>query len=222
MTTSIKRTAWGGALAACLLALCLGAFAPSAFANQHFDAPTTVSDDITRIHVNKLDADTHSFVVGATMAIIEKDTGVVVDEWVTGSGTHQNEKGLNVDVVYILRELAAPAGYSTVQDVEFVVNETEGTGITILSQGSDSELVESYKVNLYDEPIAAENVVTVSKERTTYAKDDSSKTNKTVAPKTGDESPLALIAVLVLSGIALIVLLQFMKRHMSNSGSDRS
>ena len=43
-----------------LLALILACtcFTSQAFANRTIDAPTTVSDDITRVHVNKLDADT--------------------------------------------------------------------------------------------------------------------------------------------------------------------
>jgi len=191
------------------LALSCVAFALPAYANIQLDAPTTVSDDITRVHVNKLDADTHEYVSGAQMAIINEETGEVVDEWVTGQGTHMNEKGLDVDVVYILREVGAPEGYDAVEDVRFVVNETEGTGITILSQGNDSELVESYKVNLYDKPHDSENVVTVTETRATP-----SATTRAVAPKTGDEAPLLPIAIFAVVGVAVILLLQIPKRKM--------
>lgn len=183
------------ALLACIVAV------PQAFAeNIQLDAPTKVSDDITRLHVNKLDADTHEFVVGATMAIVNEETGEIVDSWVTDSSSHVNEKGLDVGVVYILREIEAPEGFDTVDEVRFVVNETEGTGITILSQGSDSELTESYKVNLYDKkkPVEREIVVT--------------KTTTTPSPKTGDETPLSVVAGLVGAGLLLIVALQLVKR----------
>lgn len=179
-----------------------------ALAKKHFDAPTTVSDDITRLHVNKLDADTHEYVQGARMAIIEKDSGRVVDEWVTGSGTHENEKGLDVDVVYILRELEAPEGYSAVEDIEFVVNATEGTGIKILSQGADSELVESYKVNLYDKAVTTENEVVV-----TQTKGSQSGTSTKPAPKTGDETPFAPIVVGVVLAILGVIALEMFKRQ---------
>ena len=236
--TLTAHLARGAALAFAALALAL-AFAAPAHANIHLDAPTTVSDDITRVHVAKLDADTHEFVEGAKMAIVEEETGAVVDEWVTGTSAHENEKGLNVNVVYVLRELEAPEGYDRVEDVRFVVNETEGTGITILSQGTDSELVESYRVNLYDRPHAVERetVVTQTREQapterrqvvtttkpapssnntvtTNNTTQSSEQPNKAVAPKTGDETPLAVVAVLVAAGILLILLLQLPKRRL--------
>lgn len=196
------------------VALTCAVFALPAYANIQLDAPTTVSDDITRLHVNKLDADTHEYVSGATMVIINEETGEVVDQWVTGSGTHENEKGLDVDVVYVLRELEAPDGYSTVEDVRFVVNETEGTGITVLSQGSDSELVESYKVNLYDKADDIENEIVVTETRGVPAT-PAERTTKAAAPKTGDETPMMPIAMFVVAGIATILILQVPKRRMN-------
>lgn len=202
-----------------MLAVCalgLAAFAAAfacampAYANIHLNAPTTVSDDITRLHINKLDADTHEYVSGAKMAIIDEATGEVVDEWVTGPGVHENEKGLDVDVVYVLRELEAPEGYATAEDVRFVVNETEGTGITVLSQGNDSELVESYKVNLYDKAADVENEIVVTQTRGVPADN----ATRAVAPKTGDETPLTVIAVLVAIGVLAILLLQVPKSKM--------
>lgn len=198
-----------------LLALILACtcFTSQAFANRTIDAPTTVSDDITRIHVNKLDADTREYVQGAKMAIIEKESGLVVDEWVTGGSTHQNEKGLDVNKVYILRELEAPDGFDKVQDVEFIVNETEGTGITIVSQGKDSELVESYKVNLYDKAKTIEDEIVVTETRGTSSSNTTSGTTKNPAPKTGDETPLWPIIALVVVGIIGIGVLEIPKRR---------
>ena len=198
-----------------LLALILACtcFTSQAFANRTIDAPTTVSDDITRIHVNKLDADTRAYVQGAKMAIIEKESGLVVDEWVTGGSTHQNEKGLDVNKVYILRELEAPDGFDKVQDVEFIVNETEGTGITIVSQGKDSELVESYKVNLYDKAKTIEDEIVVTETRGTSSSNTTSGTTKNPAPKTGDETPLWPIIALVVVGIIGIGVLEIPKRR---------
>ena len=185
------------------LACPLQAFAAD---NVQLNAPTTVSDDITRLHVDKLDADTHEQLAGATMAIINEKTGEVVDSWVTGTSTHENEKGLDVNVVYILRELEAPEGYDKVEDVRFIVNETEGTGITVLSQGSDSELTESYKVSLYDKAKPIEREITVTKTPPNEP-----------APKTGDETPLAVVAGLVGVGLILIVVLQLVKRALRRS-----
>ena len=147
------------ALVAVLLIAC-AAFAPRAYAeNVQLDAPVQLSDDITKVEVSKLDADTHDYVVGATMEIVNERTGEVVDSWVTTDMTHQNLKGLEVEEVYILREIEAPEGYDKVEDVRFKVNATEGTGITVLDIGDDAELVESYKLALYDARTPAEEEV---------------------------------------------------------------
>lgn len=212
-----KRTLLGfAAIMLALVAACM-AFVPQAFANRQLDAPTTVSDDITRIHVNKLDADTREYVQGAKMAIIEKDSGTVVDEWVTGGSTHQNEKGLDVDKVYILRELEAPEGFSTVEDVEFRVDPEEGKGLIIISQGDDSELVESYKVNLYDKATAIEDEIVVTETRGATSNNNANtgknNTNTKPAPKTGDETPLWPVIALVFAGIVAIGLLEIPKRR---------
>ena len=189
-------------LVAALMIAC-AAFAPCAYAeNVKLDAPMQVSDDITQVEVSKLDADTHEYVIGATMAIVNEETGEVVDSWVTTDATHQNLKGLDVDVVYILREIEAPEGYDKVEDVRFMVNETEGKGITVLSQGADSDLVESYKFNLYDKKQPIEREVVVPQTTTT---------TKTPAPKTGDETPISLVATLVGIGLGLIAILQLFK-----------
>ena len=220
-----RRTAFAVACAALALAFALiGAVcAPPAFANQKMDAPTTVSDDVTRVHVSKLDADTHEYVQGAKMAIIEKDTGAIVDEWVTGKSVHENEKGLNVGTVYILRELEAPKGYDKVQDVEFKVRETEGEGIEIVSQGSDSELTESYKIALYDkaQPKEEEKVVKQTRptpntpgENTNVSQNTA--TTRAVAPKTGDETPLWLVGARVVVGLIAMGRVELPKRRMKD------
>lgn len=201
-TTGLWATAALVALVGAIMLSC-AAFAPAAYANRQLDAPTAVSDDITRVHVNKLDADTHEYVEGASMAIIEKDTGKVVDEWVTGSSTHATEKALNVGTVYILREVKAPKGYDKVKDTEFVINEIEGEDITILS--GPGELTESYRVNLYDKAQPVEKEIVVEKTRP-----------GSPAPKTGDETPLSLVVTLVVVAILAIGILEFSKRRIKD------
>lgn len=206
---TLRRAAAFAALVAAVLAACC-ALAPGAYAAGSDPAvTTTVTDDITRVHVNKLDADTHEYVQGASMAIIEKETGKVVDEWVTGKSTHQNEKNLVVGKTYILREVSAPDGFDKVADTEFVINANEGDGVTILS--GPGELTESYKVNLYDKAKAVENERVVERTR---AGTENSGNERTVAPKTGDETPIALVFALVAIGALAIGVLEFAKRRM--------
>ena len=142
------------------------------------------------------------------MAIIEKATGTVVDEWVTGKSTHTNEKGLDVGKTYILREISAPDGYEKVEDTEFVINEIEGSGVTVVS--GPGELTESYKFNLYDKAETVTNEKVVTKTR---GASSSSSSGKTVAPKTGDETPVSLVTLLVVIGVLAIGILEVSKRR---------
>ena len=185
------------ALLACILCV------PQAFAKQTIEMPDGwgVSDDITRIHVTKVDAGTHEALKGAKMVIIERDTGAVVDEWTTDGTTHETEKLLDVNKEYILRELEAPEGYEKAQDTIFEVNEIEGTGITIKDPvPSSTELAESYKVTIYDQH------VTIVKEEEVVKR----------SPKTGDDAPLILVGVL--GGVTLVAIagLQFLKRRIKD------
>lgn len=191
------------ALLACMLCV------PQAFAKQTIEMPEGwgVSDDITRIHVTKVDAGTHEALKGAKMAIIERDTGVVIDEWTTDGTTHETEKLLDVNKEYILRELEAPEGYEKVQDTIFEVNEMEGTGITIKDPvPSSTELSEMYKVTIYDQHVSIVEEKTVTQKRAVSSS----------SPKTGDETPL--IPVGALAGVALvgIVVLQIVKRRIAD------
>lgn len=204
-----------------VLALCLAV--QPAWANKVLDSAITVSDDITRIHVNKLDAQTHEFVPGAVMQIIEKDTGSVVDEWTTDGTTHQNEKGLNVNVVYVLHEEQAPDGYAAVEDIEFMVNEMEGTGITILSDESDEwELTESYKVAVYDRSTAIIEQEQIEHRSSSSSAGSSSSSSSgkgsdssgsNLGVKTGDTAPVTTIALVAVAALAIVLLAVFARRR---------
>lgn len=162
------RALAGAALLACALLAAAAMAVPSAYANREIAAPTmpdgsamTVSDDATRIQVDKLDEATHAAVKGARMQIVERDTGEVVDEWTTDGTVHELEKALDVGTVYVLREAQAPEGYSKIQDVEFFAKEVEGEGIGLLAERDDVALTGAYRVALYEPREAA--VVTQDK-----------------------------------------------------------
>ena len=171
-------------------------FAPQALARE-ISAPVrpdgstmTVSDDITRIRVDKLDANTHEAVKGAKMQILVKETGEVVDEWTTDGTTHAFDKGLNVNVAYILHEVEAPEGYEKIADVEFFANEMEGTGLTLVGAPTHAALMDAYTVALYE---PHEEIVVVE-ERVEYI--------NRVIPATGDGLPI--VALVGVAGIAAI------------------
>lgn len=208
--------------------LALVVFAPQAFANRDLDAPISVADDITRLHVNKLDSDTHEPVANAKMVIVDEN-GNTVAEWVSDGSTFKIEKGLDVGVEYTLKELDPPEGYSAISPITFVVDPVEGNGIIIKSAGDESQydlrvtfgglqVGVCSTLNLYDQAMPVENEVVVTETRGTSSNTSGSakSTSTTPAPKTGDEAPLFPVAVFVVVGIIGIGLLEIPKRHVKD------
>jgi len=220
------RTAVAALTAAALALMMALALAPQqALANREISAPTredgttlTVADDITRIHVDKVDAGTHEFVVGAHMQILVQATGEVVDEWYTDGTTHKFEKGLDVNVPYVLREVEAPEGYSRVGDTVFIVNEMEGTGITIVSKDPETELSEYFKVTLYDHHDDIVNDVVRTEDRQVPGTTTTAPGAKGGAPQTGDtRMGTVLTAVAAVAGGALVIALIALVVHRKRS-----
>lgn len=168
-----NRHALGTALAMVTVAVTLLLSATTALAVTvlDYDANRTknpVADNITRLNVNKLERGSRDYVKGARMCIIEKETGRIVTEWVTDGETHEvarntgDKASLDVDVVYVLRELEAPEGYTQAADTEFVLHSdnTFNTSGEILN-GPDAEFdaihgdgdVQAFVINLYDEAV---------------------------------------------------------------------
>lgn len=128
-----------------------------------------VADNITRLNVNKLEKGSRDHVKGAHMVIIEKETGKVVAEWTTDGSVHEVARNtadprhgaLNVDTVYILRELEAPEGYAKAADTEFVIHSDNFNTTGEIIKGDDAESEEihgsgpeqAFVINLYDEAV---------------------------------------------------------------------
>ena len=96
-----------------------------------YDPPENpVADRTVHLNVNKLDANTHEYVKGAKLQVIDKKTKEVMIEWTSGEKTAELERVLDVDTPYILREITAPEGYEKAYDVEFTLRsvnfETKG------------------------------------------------------------------------------------------------
>ena len=200
-----------------------------------------VADNITRLNVNKLEKGAQDYVEGAHMAIFEKETGKMVTEWVTTGSVHEvarntddpNRGALDVDVVYILRELEAPKGYKKAADVEFVIHSDDfNTSGEILSGAddgnADSEEIrgsgpqQAFVINLYDEAyVKTEEVETRERRVDREIPDDrevteedtkqdsnrdttSAKRKASATPTTGDATSYAPVVVLVCAGVSLI------------------
>lgn len=82
----------------------------------------TIVDDATLVKISKEDMTTGTELPGATLQVIDKD-GNIVEEWVSTNEPHYIEAKLIAGETYTLREITAPDGYNTAEDIEFTVNE---------------------------------------------------------------------------------------------------
>lgn len=80
----------------------------------------TMIDDATLVKISKQDMTTGTELAGATLQVIDKD-GNIVEEWVSTNEPHYIEAKLIAGEKYTLREITAPDGYNTAEDIEFTV-----------------------------------------------------------------------------------------------------
>lgn len=82
-----------------------------------------MKDEITKVDISKVDATTGKEIEGAKLTLKDKETGEVVESWISGKEPHRIE-GLTVSKTYVLHEDLAPAGYNVASDVEFTISDT--------------------------------------------------------------------------------------------------
>ncbi len=109
-----------------------------------------MSDRITKITVEKQDAETGEALQGAVLSIVEKETGKTVHTWESVKEPHVIT-GLSVGKTYILKEISAPAYYEKADDIEFTVKEDievqqlvmkdKRTQITSVQTGDETKLM---------------------------------------------------------------------------------
>ena len=107
-----------------------------------------VTDELTRVEIDKFDSDGNKL-FGATMQIINKATGEVVEEWTTTDETKVIEGLEHGD--YILREITAPNGFQKILDIEFTV--TDDNGVTILEVTDELTKTIIEKVDENNDPL---------------------------------------------------------------------
>lgn len=84
-----------------------------------------INNEITKIDVSKTDLTTGKDVIGAHMTWTDKETGEVVDSWITDGTLHriEGDKAI-VGKTYILTEILPADGYVTAESIEFTVQDT--------------------------------------------------------------------------------------------------
>ena len=139
-----------------------------------------VADRTVHLNVNKLDRDTHEFVKGAHLQVIDKETGEVKADWISDGTTQASARELDVDRNYILHEVEAPEGYEKAEDVEFILRsvnfETKGeviSGAETADGETNAEFnnvsgdieTQAFVISLFDKESPAERTVTETRVR---------------------------------------------------------
>lgn len=168
-----------------------------------YEADGGVYDEATYVEFNKLDTRNHEWVEGAKLSIVEKESGQVVNAWVSGKAPEVLQKALNVDTVYVLREDEAPEGYEKAADVEFRIDSFGAVEILSGTENGNAELTGSTIV-LYDTRIPVEEVVTETRERVRELPSTGPKTADKLA-KTGDAVPLFAVGLVALAALVVLV-----------------
>ena len=91
--------------------------------NELPDNKVVMYDDTTKLEFSKKDITNGRELPGCHMQVTEKDTGVVMDEWVSSEESHIIEGKYAVGKTYVLTEKQPRDGYATAESVEFTVTD---------------------------------------------------------------------------------------------------
>ena len=140
-----------------------------------------------QVMVAKIDKLTKEYVSGANLSVTDKDTGEVVDSWISDNTTHK-VSGLYENKTYILSEISAPNGYHKANDIEFTVTEDKATQTLVME----------------DAPKIGE----VNYDSDDSISGNSSVDDKTTSTKTGDEMNGMLSLITLLSSFIATLFLK--------------
>ena len=89
--------------------------------NENIDNQVVMYDDTTKIEFSKTDITNGKELPGCHMQVTDKDTGKVMDEWVSSEQSHVIEGKYVVGKTYVLTETKPRDGYATATSIEFVI-----------------------------------------------------------------------------------------------------
>lgn len=89
--------------------------------NENVDNKVVMYDDTTKLEFSKKDITNGRELSGCHMQVTEKETGVVMDEWVSTEESHVIEGKYVVGKTYVLTEKQPRDGYATAASIEFTV-----------------------------------------------------------------------------------------------------
>lgn len=156
-----------------------------------------VADEVTKLIVSKLDQN-GNYLKGAHLQIVEKDTNKVVCDWISTDSSFASLRKLNVNTVYVLKEVEAPEGYKRAQDTEFKLDDY---GIVTKLSG-DAKLVDDQTFNLYNTKETVQKVVYKENKNTV-----TTNTIQNVFVKTGDNTNIIMYVVIMVVSVGVVLIL---------------
>lgn len=156
-----------------------------------------VADEVTKLIVSKLDQN-GNYLKGAHLQIVEKDTNKVVCDWISTENSFASLRKLNVNTVYVLKEIEAPEGYKRAQDTEFKLDDY---GIVTKLSG-DAKLVDDQTFNLYNTKETVQKVVYKENKNTV-----TTNTIRDVFVKTGDNTNIMMYVVIMIVSVGVVFIL---------------
>lgn len=88
---------------------------------ENVDNQVIMYDDTTKIEFSKTDITNGKELLGCHMQVTDRDTGKVMDEWVSSRQSHVIEGKYAVGKTYVLTETKPRDGYATATSIEFAV-----------------------------------------------------------------------------------------------------
>lgn len=112
--------------------------------NENIDNQVIMYDDTTKIELSKTDITNGKELPGCHMQVTDKDTGKVMDEWVSSRQSHVIEGKYAVGKTYVLTETKPRDGYATATSIEFTV--ADDGKVQKINMVDDTIKVEFYKI----------------------------------------------------------------------------
>ena len=110
-----------------------------------YEEKKEIQNETTLVEIFKQDITTGKQLVGAKLSVLD-EKNKTIDTWISDEKTHKIE-GLAVGKTYILREEAAPEGYTIAEDVKFTIKNNKDIQKVIMKDNPILKTIQVIKVD---------------------------------------------------------------------------
>lgn len=116
---------------------------------KDYTTQVTMKDDYTKVEISKQSITGSAELPGATLTLTDKETGEVIDTWVSGTEPHILTNVCVAGREYVLTEVIAPEGYRLASSITFRVNTDSTTTYVVMKDAPDVQTVDGTMMWLY-------------------------------------------------------------------------